>query len=172
MGKKSIKENKNIFQISREALGLTREKASELLVTISADRIEKIENEKSEPHPDEVLRMAECYKNPKMCNYFCARRCPIGQEYVPEIEIKDLSQITLEMLATLNSINRDKERLIEITVDGQITEDEYVDFVNIQEKLEQISITVESLQFWMEQAIANENIDKNKLDAVRKKLQA
>ena len=29
MGKKSIKENKNIFQISRENAGLTRQQASE-----------------------------------------------------------------------------------------------------------------------------------------------
>lgn len=170
MGKRSTKENKNIYQTSREAMNLTREKASELLETISADRIEKIENEKSVPHPDEILRMAECYKNPKICNYFCSQECPIGHEYVPEIEMKDLFQITLELLATLNSIEKDKERLIEITVDGKITEDEYVNFVAIQEKLEQISITVESLQLWVEHAIANEHIDRDKLEAIRKSL--
>ena len=61
MGKRSIKENKNIYQLSREALGLTRDKASEQMVYISPDRIEKIESEKSLPHPDEILTMAECY---------------------------------------------------------------------------------------------------------------
>ena len=58
MGKKSIKENKNIYQLSREKLDLTREKASEQMTYISADRIEKIESEKSLPHPDEILAMA------------------------------------------------------------------------------------------------------------------
>ena len=43
MGKKSTKENKNIYQTSREEAGLTREKASELMEFVSADRIEKIE---------------------------------------------------------------------------------------------------------------------------------
>ncbi len=38
MGKKSVKKNKNIYQICREGLELTRERASELLETISADR--------------------------------------------------------------------------------------------------------------------------------------
>ena len=52
------------------------------------------------PHPDEVLVMAEKYKQPSLCNYYCANQCPIGQEYVPEIKVKDLSQIVLEMLAT------------------------------------------------------------------------
>ena len=68
MGKKSVKKNKNIYQICREGLELTREKASELLETISADRIEKIESGKSLPRPDEVIRM--CKKLPywsKIC---------------------------------------------------------------------------------------------------------
>ena len=42
MGKKSIKENKNIYQTSREAMEYTREKAGELMEYVSADRIEKI----------------------------------------------------------------------------------------------------------------------------------
>ena len=58
MARKSTKENKNIYQRTREALDLTREEASELLVTMSPERIEKIENERSLPHPDEVLVMA------------------------------------------------------------------------------------------------------------------
>ena len=46
MAKVSTKENKTIYQIVREELGLSREKASELLGGISPERIERIENEK------------------------------------------------------------------------------------------------------------------------------
>ena len=60
MGRKSTKENKNIYHISRENVGLTREAASEQLGFISADRIEKIENGKSAPHPDEILARISC----------------------------------------------------------------------------------------------------------------
>ena len=59
MARVSTKENKNIYQLTRESLKLTRESASELLETISPERIEKIENERSLPYPDEVLTMAE-----------------------------------------------------------------------------------------------------------------
>ena len=104
MARVSTKENKNIYHTTRESLQLTREAASELLESIAPERIEKIENERSLPHPDEVLTMAEKYKQPSLCNYYCANQCPIGQQYVPEIKIKDLSQIVLEMLASLNSI--------------------------------------------------------------------
>ena len=159
MGKMSTKENKNIYHLRREELGLTRDTASELLETIAPERIERIENEKSLPHPDEVLILADKYKMPSLCNYYCANQCPIGQEYVPEIKVKDLSQIILEMLASLNSVDKKKERLIEITVDGKIDNAEIEDFIFIQDELEKISITVETLQLWAEQMLANGAID-------------
>lgn len=167
MGKKSVKKDKNIYQICREEMELTREKASELLETISADRIEKIESGKSLPHPDEVVRMSDCYKMPNLCNQFCAKECPIGQEYVPEVSMKELSQITLEMLASLNSVEKKKERLIEIVADGKIEENEYKDFVIIQDELEKISLAVEALQLWVEKAIDENGIDPEKFEAAR-----
>ena len=136
MGRKSTKENKNIYQISRENAGLTREAAAEQLAFISSDRIEKVENERSLPHPDEILAMADCYKTPSLCNYYCSHECPIGQEYVPEVTVKDLSVITLEMLSTLNTIFKERDRMIDIAADGKITEDEIPDFLRIKEKLE------------------------------------
>ncbi len=160
MGRKSTKQNKNIYQISREEAGFTREGAAELLEFISSDRIEKIESERSLPHPDEILAMADCYKNPSLCNYYCSHECPIGQEYVPEVQIKELSQITLEMLASLNALEKEKNRLIEITVDGQITDDEMHDFEKIQTQLSQISMAIDSLQLWVQKAIADGRIDK------------
>lgn len=159
MARKSVKENKNIYQRTREQLDLTREEASELLVTMSPERIEKIENQRAMPHPDEVLLMSDKYKQPDLCNYFCANQCPIGQQYVPEIQIKDLSQIVLETIASLNAVQKKKDRFIEITVDGRITQDELADFVAIQKELEKISIAVETLQLWCERMLDTGAID-------------
>ncbi len=167
MARVSTKENKNIYHTTREALKLTRDAASELLGSIPPERIEKIENERSLPHPDEVLVMAEGYKQPSLCNYYCANQCPIGQQYVPEIKIKDLSQIVLEMLASLNSMQKRKDRLIEITADGEISEDELDDFIFIQEELERISITVETLQLWSEKMLATGEIDPEQYRAYK-----
>ena len=168
MARVSTKENKAIYQLTRESLKPTWEDASELLVTMSPERIEKIENERSMPHPDEVLLLSDQYKQPGLCNYYCASQCPIGWQYVPEIKIKELSQIVLEMLVSLNSMNKQKERLIEITADGQITEDELADFIHIQEELERISITVETLQLWCEKMLDNGIIDSEQYTAYRK----
>ena len=169
MARASTKENKNIYHLTRESLKLTREAASELLETIPPERIEKIENERSLPHPDEVLLMAEKYKQPSLGNYYCANQCPIGQEYVPEIKVKDLSQIVLEMLASLNAMNKRKDRLIEITADGVVSDDELEDFVYIQEELERISITVETLQLWSEKMLATGVIDGEAYQQARRR---
>lgn len=152
MGRKSVKENKTVYQLAREELGLTREAASDLLEYISADRIEKIENEKTLARPEEVVTMSQCYRKPELCNYYCSHECPIGIGTVPELKIKDLSQITLEVLATLNVLNREKDRLVEITVDGEITDDEKKDFEAIREKLSEMAVAVNSLALWVDSA--------------------
>ena len=43
MGKQSIRENKTIYQLCREAAGLTRSEASEKMNAVSASKIEKFE---------------------------------------------------------------------------------------------------------------------------------
>ena len=51
MARISVKKNKTDFQLSREELGYSRERASELLEFISPERLERIENEKMDVTP-------------------------------------------------------------------------------------------------------------------------
>lgn len=169
MGRGSIRENKNMYFLAREEAGLTREAAAEKLRPLSEDRIEKIENERMDPQPYDVLVMAQGYKKPSLCNYYCSHECPIGKQYVPHVQVKELSSIVLEMLASLNSVNKQKDRLIEITADGKISCDEIDDFIYIQEELERISITVETLQLWAEKMLANGVIDADAYNARKNK---
>lgn len=76
-------------------------------------------------------------------------------KYVIEIsqEKEELRRVSL------NAMRKTQDRLIEITADGEITEDEIADFVHIQEELEKISITVETLQLWSERMLATGVID-------------
>lgn len=167
MGRISVKENKNVYHVIREELGLSRAQASELLESITPERIERIENEKSLPQPDEVKIMAEKYKEPDLRNYYCANQCPLGIDYVPEVKIKDLAQIVLEMLSSLNSMDKKKERLIEIAADGEISGDEMKDFVFIEKELEHIAMTVDTLQLWIEKMRANGSIDQELYDSYK-----
>lgn len=150
MGRKSIKENKTPYQEAREKCNLTREAAGEQMIFVNADRIEKIENERSLARPDEIMAMSECYNSPELCNYYCTHECEIGRKYTSEVRINQLSQIVLETLASLDKLNAQKNRLVEITVDGKISEDEKEDFHKIQANLEALSTAVDSLKFWAE----------------------
>ena len=95
MGRKSTRENKTIYQLSREKAELTREAAGEQMLFVSEDRIEKIESEKSDARPEEVVAMAKCYDDPLLRNRYCSQACPIGKGRVPAIKDKDLPQLTV-----------------------------------------------------------------------------
>ena len=157
MGKKSIKENKNVYQQARDDLDLSRaaveEKSNGIL---SASRIEKIENGSLNAHPEDVVLMAEIYNKPELCNYFCTKECQIGRKYVPEVQtIHDLPQITMELLSNINSLNRDKDRVIDIAADGKISEDERKDFETFRQHLGEMSLAIETLKLWANKEIEN-----------------
>lgn len=151
MGRKSVRENKSVFQLRREELGLSREKACDRLGFISSDRLLRIENGEGTVQPDEVLDMSKAYQAPWLCNHYCSNECAIGRKYVPKVEKRDLSAIVLQMVSTLNAVAKQKDLLIDIAADGQVDDDEYADFENIQNNLEKLSVMVESLQLWTEQ---------------------
>ena len=167
MGKRSIKEDKHIWQRSREEAGLTRAAASEAMGFISDSRIEKYESGKSPVQPDEVMAMAKAYKKPGLCNYYCSHECPIGQEYVPEIKVQDLAQIVLQTVATMNTLEKAKERFIEITADGEISDDELEDFARIENGIEEIAMASDALTLWLDSMVASGEINKEKLEKAR-----
>ncbi len=133
---------------------------------LQPERLERIENGKFPILPDEVLLLSKIYGEPSFCNHYCAKECPIGEKYVPEIKPGELAQIVLEMLSSLNSMKKRQERLIEITADGIIDDGEIKDFVFIQKELEHISITVEALQLWVEKMLADKKINIDKYNEI------
>ncbi len=145
-------------------MGLTRAQASELIGTISESRLEKLETGKTAVYPEDVVDMSKAYKKPELCNYYCTHECRIGKETVPEVKASSLSEIVLGMLSALNSLEKQKDRLIEITADGVISDDELPDFASIQKQLEQIDLTVESLKLWVANTINEGMINKEALD--------
>ena len=153
MGRKSIKENKNIYFQSREEAGLTRAEASELMQCVSENRIDKIENDRTRVQPEDVTAMAKAYKRPNLCNYYCTHECSIGKDTVTELRPSNLSELSLSIFNSLNALNKQKERLMEIAEDGAVTEDELSDFMSIQKNLDKISTTVETLKLWMAEAL-------------------
>ena len=171
MGKKSVRKNKNIYQLAREEAGLTRSKASELMGIISESAIEKIEYDQMIPAPDYVLAMARVYGKPELCNNYCANECPIGNVYVPPVKTTELSQIVLHLLASLNSLEKEKDRLIEITVDGKISDSEMTDFARIQKTVSQISMAADAMQLWLEKGMSSGVIDRAMIEKLMSEME-
>ena len=154
MGRRSTKENKSVWQVTREDLGLTREKAGELIPGFSPERIEKIENGRTQIQPEDVMLLAEYYKAPSLRNYYCSNECPIGQAHALPTESKALAQIAVETLNAVNKLGKSRDRLLEIVEDGQVRPDEYADFVEIKATLDKIALSVSNLQLWVDEQIA------------------
>jgi len=158
MPKVSTNPDKPLYTIVREGLGLSREKASECIKCITSDRLEKIENGRLIARPDEILAMAEAYRAPAIINFYCTHDCDIGGKYINEVKPKELSQIAIETLNSLNKLNQTRDRLLEIVEDGTITEDEYDDFLEIKSNLDKIAHAVDSLQLWLDESVVKGKI--------------
>ena len=162
MGRRSTKEDKYIYQQSRENAGLSREGAEELLTFVSADRIERIESGKSAPHPDEVLAMEQGYKDPELSNYYCTHECPIGMKYVQKAELKELPQLTVELLSALHAMEQEQNRLIDISVDGRVNDFERKQFDVILQKLSALDCAIRGMRIWIEHALWTGKMDEAK----------
>ena len=115
--------------------------------------------------------MASCYNMPDLCNYYCSHKCSIGEKYVPEVEVTELPNIILETIASLNEINPLTGRLIQISRDGKIPDDEIHDFALISKKLDEISLAIDSLNLWVDKTASDHKINIDLLNKEKRKLQ-
>lgn len=154
MGRRSTRENKTVYQIQRENAGYTLEEAADLTGGLSAERIARIERGTTRVQPEDAMLMAECYKAPLLCNYYCSHECAIGRASVPEVESKSIEAITVETLSCVNKLKREQERLLEIVEDGEVRPNEIEDFLKIKDTLDRIAASVRSLQLWVDNRVA------------------
>ena len=159
MGRKSIKEYKNIYQKTREELQLSREKAANDIAKIENGkynyldkyRLVKIEDETVKIQPEDIVALSKAYNKPELRNFYCCHQCDIGKIDAPEVVYKDnVHEILVNMAVSLESINAKKISLMEILADGKVDSTEIEDLNKILEELEKISMTVEAIQLWCE----------------------
>ena len=153
MGKKATKAADNMYYLARSEAALTnedftsREKAAEI-IGIDRTRLARIELDTIMPYPEEVKAMAAAYNTPELCNTFCARECPIGQNNIKEVVIDDFDRLALKVLGSLKDIDSLRASLISISEDGIISEPERPTFQTILDSLEKISENAKALRLW------------------------
>lgn len=163
MGRKSTRENKNVYQEARDNLGWSREKAADEILKIENGKysyldkykLVKIEEESVKIQPDDVAALSLAYNMPELRNYYCCHQCDIGHMDTPEVVYKDnVHEILVNMAVSLESVNAKKMRLMEILADGVVDSSEIKDLNLILEELEKISMTIEAIQLWCEKTKA------------------
>lgn len=168
MGRKSIKENKNVYQEARDNLGWSREKAADEILKLDNGKygyvdkykLVKIEEESIKIQPEDIVALSKAYNKPELRNYYCCHQCDIGAIDAPEVIYDNVHEILVNMSISLESVNAKKIRLMEILADGVVNSEEVKDLNRILEELEKISVTVEAIQLWCEKMTLLSNESK------------
>ncbi len=160
MGRASVKKNKNIYQLTREELGYSREKAADLIsyldpcdyMLFDESRLVKIEHETvKQIYPDEIVTLAEIYNKPELRNHYCCNECAIGKIDAPKVaQGTTIEKVLVNLAVSLKNVNHQKIRLMEILNDKKLVKDEADDFKKISDELEKISESIEAFQLWCE----------------------
>ena len=165
MGKASTRDNKCIYQLAREELGLTRADATTKIPGnaefpgmdgVTESSLVKLEHGEATIQPEDVVAMAKRYNKPELRNYYCCNECAIGKLDAPEVKYNGgIHEILVNMAVSLKNVNHEKIRLMEILEDGKVDDEELADYEKISEELEHISMTIEALQLWCEKMKLN-----------------
>ncbi|EGT4836509.1 TPA: helix-turn-helix domain-containing protein [Clostridioides difficile] len=140
------KQYHNIYQISRENVELTQEKASELL-DISVESIRAYENDKRIPNNRVVARMICIYKN-KLLGYEHVRKSTeAGIMFLPELKIKSLSSIALKLHKEIKDYLKKEDDFIDIVEDDVIEEHEEIVWNTTMKELDAIFEAILALKF-------------------------
>lgn len=147
------------YKEKRKEMSLSREKAAEMLA-MSDDKLERIENGRQIPYPEDVLLMSEKYGSPELCNYYCSHQCAIGEKFTKEIPAGDLPSIVVKLLDSIYDVEDIDKLLVGITADEKISEEEIPDMAMVQYTLEQLSIMTEALKMNIRKKMSSGEIDK------------
>ncbi|HGM3508926.1 TPA: helix-turn-helix domain-containing protein [Clostridioides difficile] len=127
----------NIYQLSRENTGITQEKASELL-DISVESLRAYENDKRIPPNTVVVKMISIYNNNLLGYEHVRRTTEAGVMFLPQLEMKSLSSITLKLHKEIKDYLKKEDDFIDIVEDDVIDEEEEEIWDDVMQELEDI----------------------------------
>lgn len=136
--------NRNIYQMAREDAGFTQEKASEYL-DISIDSLRAYEGERRIPPDKVVLGMIEIYKSNFLAYQHLSTKSEIGASYLPNIEAKDIPNLTIRLLKSIQDLEKLKSNIINTTYKGHI--EDKSEWNKIVSKLDEFISIALSLKF-------------------------
>ena len=123
-------ESQNIYKNARKSAGFTQEKASQLL-NVSVDSLRDYEQSQRPVPSDVASAMCDVYQAPYLAVQHLRLTSDLGKRVVPEIQLKDLPEAVLGVLAAVQRFCAKRDAMVEIAADGQITESEQAEWDEI-----------------------------------------
>lgn len=126
----------------------SRSGAAELL-NLSEDAVKSAELGLYKAMPvDNAVLMADLYNAPELLNYYCLHECPIGKNRPISAEVVSIDRATIKLLRRLQSgvLTDLRDKLLEISEDGVISDDELPILQEIVDNLDGISRAASELK--------------------------
>lgn len=154
MGRGATKAADNVWYKARIEAAKYNERLSSRagaadLLNMSEDAVKDAELGLTKFMPvEKAVLMADLYNAPELLNYYCLHECPIGPNHPISAEVVTIDRATVKLLKELQSgvLSRLKDKLLEISEDGVIDEDELPVLNEIIESLDRISIAASELK--------------------------
>lgn len=137
---------KNIYQTAREASGITQERAAELM-DLSVESVRAYESEKRVPADETVIKMIDIYGANYLAYQHLKYKTQVGNAVLPDIVEMQLPNAVLSLLHELHECSEEQEAIIEISMDGKISEHETEDWNRIMKILYKLSTAILAIQF-------------------------
>ena len=83
-------------------------------------------------------------------------------KYVQKAELKELPQLTVELLSALHAMELERDNLIDISVDGRVNDFERKQFDVILGKLAALDRGIRGMRIWIEHALYTGKLDDAK----------
>lgn len=134
-------ESQNIYKNARKSAGFTQEKASQLL-NVSVDSLRDYEQSQRPVPSDVASAMCDVYQAPYLAVQHLRLTSDLGKRVVPEIQLKDLPEAVLGVLAAVQRFCAKREAMVEIAADGQIAESEQAEWDEIMRLANDLNVAI------------------------------
>lgn len=127
----------------------SREGAADIM-GVDRGRLYRIETGIADPYPEEILLMSDLYGDPKLANWYCREKCPLGHG-TPVVEDQPIEKLTLRALASLRKTDGVRDTLLDIMADGVVSPDELPALREIIATLDELNEINQNLKNWTSQ---------------------
>ena len=136
----------NIYKNARKSAGFTQEKSAQLL-SVSVDSLRDYEQSQRPVPSDVASAMCDVYQAPYLAVQHLRQSSELGKRVVPEIELKDLPEAVIGVLAAVQKFIIKRDAMIEIVADGKIEEDEQAEWDEIMDRMNSLFVAMANMRF-------------------------